>query len=63
HYRGKPLQMEDVVARVRGLARRAVGQRSTILENGVVEIDMRRKSVSVAGSNVAITALEYRLLA
>lgn len=62
-YLAKPFQMEELVARVRGLARRAVGQRSPILKHGVVEIDTRRQSVSVAGSNVAITALEYRLLA
>jgi two-component system OmpR family response regulator len=62
-YLTKPFRMEELQARLRAILRRAVGRRSPILSAHGVEIDTRRRMVSVAGRQVAVSALEYRVLA
>ncbi|MFT3998665.1 MAG: response regulator transcription factor [Rhizobium sp.] len=62
-YLTKPFRMEELLARVRALMRRATGQSSPILSNGVLELDTRQRTVSFRGQPVQVTALEYRLLA
>jgi DNA-binding response OmpR family regulator len=62
-YLTKPFRMEELLARVRALMRRAAGQSSPILSNGVLELDTRQRTVSFRGQPVQVTALEYRLLA
>lgn len=58
----KPFHMEELVARVRALARRATGHASAILSAGPLEIDTRSKAVTVNGCSIAVSPLEYRLL-
>ncbi|MBN8942211.1 MAG: response regulator transcription factor [Rhizobiales bacterium] len=58
----KPFHMEELVARVRALARRAKGHASAVLAAGPLEIDTRSKAVTVGGQSVAVSPLEYRLL-
>jgi two-component system, OmpR family, response regulator len=62
-YLAKPFRMEELLARIRAITRRAVGQASPILVNGPLEIDTRQHIVSVAGTEIAVTPLEYRLIA
>jgi two-component system, OmpR family, response regulator len=62
-YLAKPFEMEELIARVRALLRRAAGQATTELMLGPVRLDTRRCKVSVDGSDVAVTPHEYRLLA
>ncbi|MDQ0469101.1 response regulator transcription factor [Labrys wisconsinensis] len=62
-YLTKPFRMEELLARVRALVRRAAGQSSPVLSNGVLELDTRQRIVSFRGSPVQVTPLEYRLLA
>lgn len=62
-YLTKPFRMEELLARVRALLRRAVGHSSPILTNGLIEIDTRLRTVTHDGSPVSVTPLEYRLLA
>jgi two-component system OmpR family response regulator len=62
-YVAKPFYMEEVLARVRALLRRASGHASNTLTCGPVEIDTRSARVTVDGAPVGLTALEYRLLA
>ncbi len=62
-YLGKPFQMEELVARLRALLRRAGGQKSTLLEAGEVRLDLKRVQVTRAGRPIKLTPLEYRLLA
>lgn len=59
----KPFHMEELVARVRALARRATGHASAVLVAGGLELDTRSRSVTLNGRNVQLTPLEYRLLA
>ncbi|KAA2237526.1 response regulator transcription factor [Salinarimonas soli] len=62
-YLTKPFRMEELVARVRAITRRAAGRTSPLIAIGPVELDTRHRSLSVEGRAVALTALEYRLLA
>ena len=60
-YLPKPFQMEELVARVRGLIRRAAGHASAVITNGAISVDTRQMRVAVDGVNVPLTPLEYRL--
>ena len=51
-YLTKPFRMEELLARLRAILRRAVGRHSPILSAHGVEIDPRRRTVSVAGRPV-----------
>jgi two-component system OmpR family response regulator len=61
-YVAKPFHMEEVLARVRALIRRAAGHASSEIECGPVHLDTRTGRVSVAGNPVRLTSHEYRLL-
>ncbi|MFD2174818.1 response regulator transcription factor [Rhodobacter lacus] len=62
-YLPKPFRMEELVARARALVRRAAGRGSAVQVAGDLRLDANRMLVSVRGLPVAISALEYRLLA
>ncbi|MBX6318458.1 response regulator transcription factor [Pigmentiphaga sp.] len=62
-YLAKPFQMEELLARLRAIIRRAAGQSSAILRAGPVEVDTRTRMVTVHGSAMTLSSLEYRLLA
>lgn len=62
-YLGKPFQMEELIARLRALLRRAGAQKSTVLEGGEIRLDLKRMQVTRAGLPIKLTPLEYRLLA
>ncbi|MDQ0506533.1 response regulator transcription factor [Xanthobacter agilis] len=62
-YVAKPFHMEEVLARLRALLRRAAGHASSELVCGPVRLDTRTGRVSVDGAPVKLTSHEYRLLA
>jgi two-component system OmpR family response regulator len=62
-YVAKPFHMEEVLARLRALVRRAAGHASAELVCGPVHLDTRAARVSVDSQPVRLTAQEYRLLA
>jgi two-component system OmpR family response regulator len=62
-YLAKPFQIEELIARVRALVRRAAGQSSPILEAGPVAVDTRQMRVTVNGAALPLSPLEYRLVA
>lgn len=62
-YLAKPFATEEMLARVRALLRRAGGHASPLLRHGDIELDTRSARVTLAGAPVALTALEYRVLA
>jgi len=62
-YVTKPFQMEEVLARLRALIRRAAGHASAELECGPLRLDTRSSRVTRDGVPVKLTAQEYRLLA
>lgn len=62
-YLAKPFEMEELIARLRAVLRRAAGHASAQISLGPVLVDTRRCKVSVDGQDVPLTAHEYRLLA
>ncbi|GAB3126725.1 response regulator [Novispirillum itersonii] len=62
-YLAKPFRMEELLARVRALIRRASGHASSELICGPIRLDTRSSSVSVDGIPLSLTSHEYRLLA
>lgn len=62
-YLAKPFQVEELMARVRALIRRSAGHGSPVMEAGPVTIDTRQMKVLINGANIAVSPLEYRLVA
>jgi two-component system OmpR family response regulator len=61
-YVPKPFHMEEILARVRALLRRAAGHATSELICGPVRLDTRSNRVSVDGNPVKLTSHEYRLI-
>ncbi len=61
-YMGKPFEMGELVARVKGLVRRAAGRGASVMHLGALVLDTARMSASVNGTPVRLSPLEYRLL-
>lgn len=62
-YLTKPFRMEELVARVRALIRRSAGHGAAVIEAGSINLDTRQMRVAVDGVPVALSPLEYRLVA
>jgi two-component system OmpR family response regulator len=62
-YVAKPFHMEEVLARLRALLRRAAGHATNELTCGPVRLDTKAGRVVVDGAPVKLTSHEYRLLA
>ena len=62
-YVSKPFQVEEVLARVRALIRRAAGHATPTLTCGPVTLDPRLASVTRDGAPVKLTSLEFRVVA
>jgi len=61
-YVTKPFHMEELLAHVRALLRRAAGHATSELVCGPVSLDTRAGRVAVDGNPVRLTSHEYRLL-
>jgi two-component system OmpR family response regulator len=61
-YVAKPFRMEEVLARLRGLIRRAAGHPQQILRSGDVSLDPRLARVTKDGVPVRLTSHEFRVL-
>ncbi len=62
-YVAKPFHMEEILARIRALVRRAAGHASNEIEIGSIRLDVGAGRVTVAGQAVRLTSHEFRLLA
>ena len=62
-YVTKPFHIEEVLARVRALIRRAAGHASSELICGPVRLDTKASKVDVDGKPLKLTSHEFRLLA
>ncbi|GLK56301.1 two-component system OmpR family response regulator [Methylopila capsulata] len=62
-YVAKPFHMEEVLARLRALLRRATGHASSELLCGPIRLDTRAGRVTIDGHAIKLTSHEYRLLA
>ncbi|WDR06389.1 response regulator transcription factor [Devosia rhodophyticola] len=61
-YVAKPFHMEEVLARIRALVRRAAGHASNEIVAGAVRLDARSGKVTVDGHSIKLTSHELRLL-
>jgi two-component system, OmpR family, response regulator len=61
-YVAKPFRMEEVLARLRGLIRRASGQITPLIRAGAVTLDPRLGKVTLDGAPVKLTSHEFRVL-
>lgn len=61
-YVTKPFHVEEVLARIRALIRRAAGIASAEIEIGLLRLDTKLSRVTMDGKLVKLTSLEYRLL-
>ena len=61
-YVAKPFHIEEVLARVRALVRRAAGHASNELTCGPLRLDLRASRVTVDGRPVKLTSHEYKVL-
>lgn len=58
----KPFHIEEILARINALLRRASGWSQPILEFGPLSIDTRTQEVRVHGGGIELTAYEYKVL-
>ena len=61
-YVAKPFHMEEILARLRALIRRAAGHSSAEITVGPVTLDTRLSRASVGGVPLKLTGHEFRLL-
>ncbi|MHB0953622.1 MAG: response regulator transcription factor [Allorhizobium sp.] len=61
-YVTKPFHVEEVLARIRALIRRAAGHASSEIVCGPVRLDTKSSKASVSGTQLKLTSHEYRLL-
>lgn len=61
-YLGKPFEMQELMARIRALARRQGGSAAPVLGNGIVSLDPTTHEASAGAAPVRLTAREFSLL-
>ena len=61
-YLVKPFHVQELLARLEALIRRASGKFKSALEGGPIHMDTRGKRVKVDGDAVDLTAFEFNLL-
>ncbi len=62
-YVAKPFHIEEVLARVRALIRRAAGHASSELVCGPLRVDIKSSKADIDGKTMKLTSHEFRLLA
>lgn len=62
-YLPKPFRVEELLSRLRAIVRRSSGQASSLVSVGDVRLDERQMRVSVRGVPIALSPLEYRVIA
>jgi two-component system OmpR family response regulator len=61
-YVSKPFRVEEVIARLRALIRRATGHAHVVLTHGAIALDPRTAHVTRDGVPVKLTSHEFRVL-
>ncbi|MEJ2089311.1 MAG: response regulator transcription factor [Gammaproteobacteria bacterium] len=61
-YVTKPFQVEELLARLNALMRRAAGYASPVIQQGGLKLDTAKKEVRVDDVLVELTAYEYKVL-
>lgn len=61
-YLVKPFHVEELLARMNALVRRAAGWSKPVLSCGPITLDTTAQTVAVEGQNVDLTSYEYKVL-
>jgi two-component system response regulator MprA len=61
-YMPKPFDLEELLARLRALLRRAVDPDEDLLSAGPLRLDVRRRDVTTNGASVELTRTEFSIL-
>ena len=61
-YLVKPFHLEELLARIKALIRRAGGWSQPVLSAGPINLDISSQEVRVYGNTVKLTAYEYKIL-
>lgn len=61
-YLAKPFALDELLARLRALARRAAGRATPVLKSGRITLDPAAHAVTVGDQSVALSAREFTLL-
>ena len=59
-YLTKPFRMEELLARMRSIIRRAAGNADAIIKVGEITLDMRQRDIVVGSRKLTLTQLEFR---
>lgn len=62
-YLPKPFHMEELLSRLRAIVRRSAGRAAPVVTARGVTLDERQMKVSVRGTPIALSPLEYRVVA
>ena len=61
-YLTKPLQMEELLARLRALIRRSAGHATSDIEFGPIKLETKSNRVYVDGKKLKLTSHEYKII-
>jgi DNA-binding response OmpR family regulator len=61
-YMTKPFYIEELIARLHALTRRASGERASILQSGPLRVDLLEREVFVDDAAVRLTTREFNVL-
>ena len=61
-YLAKPFRMEELLARLRAIIRRAAGHSTSILHCGVIELNTKTGKVAIDGLVLNLTSHEFKVL-
>lgn len=59
-YLAKPFRIEEVLARIRSLIRRAAGRASSAIQVGRITLDVKERDARIDNRVVGLTSLEFR---
>jgi DNA-binding response OmpR family regulator len=62
-YLPKPFHMEELLSRLRAIIRRSAGHATSVVTTGGITFDERQMRVSVRGTPITLSPLEYRVVA
>lgn len=61
-YLTKPFYVEELIARIHALVRRATGKEQSLLQEGALRVNLLTREVSLADAPIALTSREFKLL-